>query len=424
MLKLFNLFLSGDIDFPRKQWAKSRKLVDGVMDMVLERLRSESFEGIRIDSYIRQGSSREGLKVVEPDEFDAMLEFHIEGLEGKINQESILDQDNRHVSGFCFMKIDGVDMAYLRKRYPRLVERGLFVEQGGRILLSSKSLYERFFKSLVDKATDTIRESNMYKNLVITRKDNPPAVNVQIRNNGFDPTLPSVIDIDFVPAFRLRVDETTTYEGTPLNCPIHAVCKWSPPESFKALEFVDSEIVWNVKTTGYEIHILDVARNDTRKSIILTALRIVKTYFTKTKHSSNSPPPLVKIVKTYHLKQIAFYILYYLCHVHRNYELKGVERALLYFIDFLEVALETKRLPHFFFSEKAAEMLPGYPAMPPRRLHYNQFRRIPNEALDQAKHSLMNHMVTDFGFGPGANDTQRDSVKQKFRSFATSRDYF
>ena len=422
---VFNSYLSGDIDFPRKQWAKSRKLVDGVMDMVLGVLRSESFEGIRIDSYIRQGSSREGLKVVEPNEFDAMLEFHIEGLEGKISEESILDQNNRHVSGFCFMKIDGVDMAYLRKRYPRLVQRGLFLEQDGRIRLSSKTLYESVFKSMVDKATDQIRASNDHQNLVITRKDNPPAVNVQIRNNGFDPSLPSVIDIDFVPAFRLRVDETTTYEGTPLNCPIHAVCKWSPPESSKALEFVDSEIVWNVKTTGYEIHILDVARNDTRKSIIFTALRIVKTYFTKTKKLTHSPPPLVKIVKSYYLKQIAFYILYYLCHVHRNYELNGVKRALLYFIDFLEVALETKRLPHFFFSEKAAEMLPGYPPMPSNRLHYNQFRRIPTEALKQAQHSLLNHMARDFGFYFGANtDTERDSIKQKFRSVATDKDYF
>jgi len=115
------------------------------MDTILDVLRSESFEGIRIDSYIRQGSSREGLKVVEPNEFDAMLEFHIEGLEGKITEESILDKTNRHVSGFCFMKIDGVDMAYLQRRYPRLFQRGLFVEQGGRILLSLKSLYERFF---------------------------------------------------------------------------------------------------------------------------------------------------------------------------------------------------------------------------------------------------------------------------------------
>jgi len=362
---------------------------------------------------------------VEPNEFDAMLEFHIEGLEGKITEESILDQYNRHVSGFCFMNINGVDMADLSSQYPSLFQRGVFKEQDGRIRLSSRSLYENVFKSMVDKATDKIRASKDYQTLVITRKDHPPAVNVQIRNNGFSPTLPSEINIDFVPAILLRVDKTSKYEGTRLNCPIHAVCKWSPPESSKALEFVDSEIVWNVKTTGYEIHILDVARNDMRKSIIFTALRIVKTYFTKTKKSSSSPPPLVNIVKSYHLKQIAFYILYYLCHVHRENDLRGVDTALMYFIDFLEVALDTKLLPHFFYSEKAAEMLPGYPPLPSPRLHYNQFRRMSNESLEQAKQSLLNHMAKDLGFEFGGfPDYERSSIKKTFRKFAVDKDYF
>jgi len=135
--------------------------------LVLGVLRSESFEGIRIDSYIRQGSSREGLKVVEPNEFDAMLEFHIEGLEGKISEESILDQYNRHVSGFCFMNINGVDMADLSSQYPRLVQRGVFKEQDGRIRLSSRSLYESVFKSMVDKATDKIRASKDYLEIML-----------------------------------------------------------------------------------------------------------------------------------------------------------------------------------------------------------------------------------------------------------------
>jgi hypothetical protein len=50
------------------------------MELLLKELRvkaSTDYEHLRIDSYIRQGSSRDGLKVIKPDEYDTVLEFHI-----------------------------------------------------------------------------------------------------------------------------------------------------------------------------------------------------------------------------------------------------------------------------------------------------------------------------------------------------------
>ncbi|WAQ98330.1 hypothetical protein MAR_022703 [Mya arenaria] len=68
----------GNIEVDSSDWEESRRAVDEVMNLLLKELRcqAEHFEGLRIDSYVRQGSSREGLKVLKADEYDAMLEFN------------------------------------------------------------------------------------------------------------------------------------------------------------------------------------------------------------------------------------------------------------------------------------------------------------------------------------------------------------
>ncbi|KAH3775159.1 uncharacterized protein LOC127844341 isoform X1 [Dreissena polymorpha] len=65
----------GDIDFKKADWAESRQAVDAIMDLLLKQLREQAkkYEGLRIDSYIRQGSAREGLKVLDANEFDTLL---------------------------------------------------------------------------------------------------------------------------------------------------------------------------------------------------------------------------------------------------------------------------------------------------------------------------------------------------------------
>ena len=84
-----------------------------------------------------------------------------------------------------------------------------------------------------------------------------------------------------------------------------------------------------------------------------------------------------------------------------------------------------KCLPHFFFSEEAVKMLSGYPPMPSRRLQYNLFRRIPDEALEQALHSLLNRVGQDLGFCRIVDsDPEREIIQGKFRSDVIDSDYF
>ena len=173
-------------------------------------------------------------------------------------------------------------MDTLRERFPKLYREGVFVENDGVIHVSSRCLHQRVFGSMVDKACNTIIEK--IKNLKrsgesiifnITRKMNPPAINIVIilsddvhalfmkqgQPRSTD-ILVKEIDVDVVPGLLLRYDNTTKYEGMFLNCPIHAVCKWAEQERGKALEFVDASLVWSVNTNGYEKHLLYIARQD------------------------------------------------------------------------------------------------------------------------------------------------------------------
>jgi hypothetical protein len=155
-------------------------------------------------------------------------------------------------------------------------------------------LFRGVFLSLVDEACSAIEQKIEYLRNVrlepvlfsFTRRTNPPAINVTIhlREDNFD------IDIDIVPGIHLRTDTQTMYCGKVINAPIHAVCKWKEEEASTALEFVDQDIVWHFNSAGYEKFMLDIAREDQRQKYIITGLRIIKTYFSKTRTASLNPP--------------------------------------------------------------------------------------------------------------------------------------
>ncbi|XP_052791601.1 uncharacterized protein LOC128225733 [Mya arenaria] len=94
-VKLKESSFVGDMEVDSWDWFESRQVVDVVMDLLQKELRSKGkrYEGLVINSYVRQGSSREGLKVLNADEFDAMLEFHFEGLDERIEQKDFKNSD-------------------------------------------------------------------------------------------------------------------------------------------------------------------------------------------------------------------------------------------------------------------------------------------------------------------------------------------
>ncbi|XP_060586020.1 uncharacterized protein LOC132741780 isoform X1 [Ruditapes philippinarum] len=428
----------GEIDFGRKEWARSREAVDAVMDLLLKELRFKAltdYEHLRIDSYIRQGSSRDGLKVIKPDEFDTILEFHIEGLQFL---EQPIYKNKKYVPGFCYLKVDASGKV-IPDRYPKLWHEKVFEEKNGTIYLSSRMIHQGVFESLIDKSCRAIEEKieAMQRckkvNFHITRKMNPPAVNItihldddandlfmrqcQIRNRT---DVVREIDLDIVPALRLRVDSQTIYNGSPVNAVIHAVCKWKEEDAAKSLEIADQGLVWHINSAGYERYILDVARTDQKQKYILTALRILKTYFTKAKtiakNENMSPPPITTVLKSYHLKQIALYMILYTCHLYPDMRINDVERALLLFLNILHISLEDKHLPHFFYSNsKIGHMFLNYPTHNDA-LRFDLYRKIPNESLNQAELSYKKHLPAALGFYLAYGDEDIGKLRSEISS--------
>jgi hypothetical protein len=439
-------YASGEIDFERKEWARSRDAVDEVMKLLLKELRvkaSTDYEHLRIDSYVRQGSSRDGLKVIKPDEFDTVLEFHIERLQ--LLEEHIYI-NGKYIPGFCYLQVDasGKD---IQDRYPKLWQEKVFEESDGTIYISARMIHQGVFESLIDKSCRAIEEKieAMQRcekvNFHITRKMNPPAVNItihldddandlfmnqgQIRNRS---DTVREIDLDIVPAIRLRVDSHTIYNGSPVNAKIHAVCKWKEEDAKRSLEIEDEVLVWHINSAGYERYTLDVARTDNKQIFILTALRILKTYFTKTKtisKSENRPPPhIVTVLKSYHLKQIALYVIMYTCHIYPGTIVHGVKRALAFVLSLLHASLEKKHLPHFFYSNsRIGHMFPNYPSYS-GALRFDLYREIPSESLNQAELSFKSHLLPDIGFTMDGDDEEELKVKREFSNEIGNGFYF
>ena len=344
------------------------------------------FKGLKIERYVRQGSSREGLKVIAPDEFDTLLLYHLENI--YLSPRNIETASNKIIPEFCKMTCNR-SRDTVKARLPTLFKKGVFKELAdGTVCLSSRALHQQVFQSIIDQATDKIRDiiSNLEirgKRLEfqISRIMNPPSINLTIHvTNG------KKINVDVVPGLLLREDQIPDPArlGQTMDCPVYAVFRWAEEASVKAQKFTDPDTVWRICSSGYEKHTADVARCRQQERYIMTALRILKTYFTKTKKSGNSTPPqIVTVLRSYHLKHIAFYILLHTQYIHKI-ELKGVEEVLKYFFSFLRISLEKKQLPHFFHSNTyITYMYPNYPVNH-NAMRFNLLGQKSDEALNQA----------------------------------------
>jgi len=292
----------------------------------------------------------------------------------------------------------------------------------------------------------TLAELYISNDFTITRKKNPPAINITINLNdeaygaimkqGKLPSSTKIvneIDLDIVPAIKLRKDACTTYEGSFMGCPVHAVCKWVEGDTVRMLDFVTVDrrsLVWHVNSAGYEKHTLDIARSPshTQQRYILTALRIMKTVFVREKQSAKAGKTqlsqLVSVLKSYHLKQIALYVIMYTCHLDTRFRLTGAHDALECFIYLLEAALQVRHLPHFFYSNnRIEEMYPGFPT--PDALRYDHFRKAASDSLGQALMSLRRSFMVKLQIEPLTNAAvDKQEMVEEFKRDISGGIYF
>ncbi|KAL3886746.1 hypothetical protein ACJMK2_026723 [Sinanodonta woodiana] len=343
--KLKSLECVGEFNFSRGVWDNATALVDHVLKEILVEInkRASKFEGLVFDRYRKQGSAREGLKIRAADEFDVLLEYHIEGL--RIQPESISG-----IPGLGKMKILNPDRE-VENRYATWLRKEIIHEHMGSYYLNSRMIHQTVFESLLDQSRENITSSDRQKvSFVIARSMNQPSVNLTIKITqkaaGFwgVPDIPDVIDIDVVPAMIIYTEKAKGTRGF-IECPRYAVVKWMDENQAKSSNFDNAAMIWRLCTSGYEKHYMDLARNDKEKRYIMTACRIIKTFMSKEKEKSrkNQPPlPISTFLRSFYLKNIAFYCMLF------TKSLSGVNEALGNFLGFLKASLETGNLPQFF----------------------------------------------------------------------------
>lgn len=139
----------------RDEWDISCEIVNRLSNMVVCEMRkaaSKRFPGLYIGKTLRkQGSSREGLKVCDPFEFDLLLPFHLENIQKKI--DLVFDNNGCIIPGLFKMEIMNP------KKLPSWWGKcGLVSNVQEKAYINTSYLQKKVFASLLDQTTDEINK--------------------------------------------------------------------------------------------------------------------------------------------------------------------------------------------------------------------------------------------------------------------------
>uniref|UniRef100_A0A8W8HTF3 Mab-21-like nucleotidyltransferase domain-containing protein n=1 Tax=Magallana gigas TaxID=29159 RepID=A0A8W8HTF3_MAGGI len=345
-----------DYEFSADLWEQACAVVDEVLDIILSELKTQAqkmSENLEIDvRFIRQASARQGLKIVAPDEFDAIVPFKLKGLD--LKEVRLKDTDGKVLPGQMRMSVQNPSAkSVLTERFPRLLTLGVFQMDQGTWLINTKLLQEKVFKSLMDKTLSITEDSLKRKGYNVTRGSRPPTMNIKIFSN-----LQFPIDVDFVPGLYLKdeavmiPDSVTTHpRSIRMNFPRFGLMKWISKENPRMRE-QDKDVIWRNCSSSYERYMFDMCLNNRERLYIVTACRImkavVKTLRKRQNHAAN-------LLTSYHLKTIAMYCIELLTVptvAPPGFQLGGVREALGYFLKFLKLVFNKKVMPDFFLGNE------------------------------------------------------------------------
>ena len=386
-----------NINIPTRTWESHCKTVDTVLRIILrefKRVASTNYPGLHIaDDIIRQGSSREGLKVFAADEYDCIIPFQIEGL--RVQYVPVKGRDGNIVPGLLKMHVQNA--AQLEEKCPWIRQREIIDPSG---VLNTMQIQKILFTSILDKALSKINQcleqETRYKYRV-RRSVNPTNLQLTVEFEGegsfgamrgiFRDTIPEslsfipqslsfnqsgigdhvqirTLDIDFVPGMLIGRDHVPdpytvrSPQQYSMTCERYAVMKWLNKKNPNILE-EDHTVLWRNSTSGYEKHIMDVGRRSPSQRYILTACRILKAYMSKEK-GTRSNNQLPRLVKSYFVKNICLFCIVFLAVPSAACKLSGVREALGYIVAYLEASLKARCLPHFFHGNPwLSAMFPG-----------------------------------------------------------------
>lgn len=429
------------LNFENSDWEECCSVIDKVMTeitRVMTRKARERFPGLAIENIlIKQGSSREGLKVCDPLEFDYILPFQIECLE--LRRTNIYNEHGDIIPGLFKQRVLN------SSRIPGWIEEQELLEHDrSGSFLNTKNLQRKIFSSLWDKSIDEHHKrrqlGRIYENddYTIHRSVDPPTLKITIavkKSFGLRGLRDSFIvnealivkedtiyiEVDLVPAmviasdfvpdpytvhtFHQNIDgypkgwcrrvkqflfpssaqDTTTLDTRMMGCERYGIMKWVNKKN-PAISVDDKDMLWRESTCGYEKHILDVARRNQSQKYVMTACRLLKGALRK--FPPDSKEQLGSVLKSYHLKNITLYCFLFLTIPSKNNQLSSVREALGYFVEYLKMSVNEGCLPHFFYGNPHISLMLPYSPFEQENTRYNIFAGKDRETLRQARYSL------------------------------------
>lgn len=372
------------------EWKINVKHVNYILDYMTRKIREGSISHPEIDfeSYIRQGSSNEGLKVSSCNEFDVVIPFQFPGIKVKVQTAGQFYEIPTGYAEIEFVEIP----SDLNKEFSKLIENKKGKKQRQKqLLLSTKRLHDTKFKSIFDKVLNKIKneievKENGGKSVTysIKRKSNAPSItlDITITESIKSTTATRRLSIDFIPGYR--------YNDGKSSRPRLLVPKWIPESKNVKLkrEFENTDTIWKISFYNYETMFLEQSRGKQDGDFLITAFRILKGLKLADKERKRSSQ-FSSVMSTYYIKNILLYGLLFSQQTESKDQISSVTEALGCLIGMLNIAIHKRNLPKFFIgnpyiSELINEELPFTPG----GSRMNIFMELSETALEQSKIDL------------------------------------
>ncbi|XP_069133746.1 uncharacterized protein [Argopecten irradians] len=442
----------GDYQISDDLWNKSCGVVDEISRVFHKTLTTVSAKHhpcLIFGDFVKQGSSREGLKVRDPDEFDMILPFTIEGVD--IQSVPALDSSGEQIPAHVTLRVPEAQMGNVETdfKYDSFRRNNVFDRQGSDLYLNAKNFHTKVILSIMDTTISLIQNEieaeteNEPCSFTLTKASVfPPTYRFKIKiksDDDFDDLLygqqmfrrcqresrdvvrfegcygeawnlsNKVIEFDIVPGILLKTDLVSNPDSwIPMTCDRYAVMKWVHKERYTA-EYSHPELMWRESSCGYEKHIIDIGQRDRNSLFILTACRIIKAYLDGMDRSSQ----LRSLMTSYHIKNITIHCLLF------KLQVSGVKEALGYLIGFLETSIDARFLPHYFYGNPNVismfKVLSGFE----KEKRLNLFRDISETHFIQAAMSLQRMKADLQGLFTELSQLRDQGCIEAFRQFCT-----
>ncbi|XP_060562727.1 trichohyalin-like isoform X2 [Ruditapes philippinarum] len=144
-----------EFNIVQEDWYKATGAVNKILLMLFVKIRDEASKyGLIIEKYVKQGSSREGLKVHAADEFDVLLQYRFKDLNVTVENKSL---DDCILPELANLRVNAYNQTWLT--HPKLHDKGVFKEIGGRVYLNARQLHEKVFKSIIATSSSVVERN-------------------------------------------------------------------------------------------------------------------------------------------------------------------------------------------------------------------------------------------------------------------------